>query len=436
MRNFKITLLALFITLTSFAGRIRDIEFSVDSSNFGFSNTYSINVNLIKKNGKRIKLYANTPSLHWYKIKVEGNFVKSFKDGVITFDQTKINPSNCLNSITVSYKNSHQLSTKIKYPYVQNILIKTKTVLANRFNKLDYGLVFNTGDTTIASQNLFDLSRLMIQGDSNLIVQNNQIMIKIEHPSQVKNTSIHVADLQNPEINLTKSLTLTFPTNLDIYANGTDGFNGRKGSNASYRSSNGSKGGDGENGSNAPNVKIYVEPIEYESTLYLSINYFTSSGINHFDLLNFEGKPIQIFANGGNGGDGGNGGNGANGKITSKVISPKGGNGGEGGNGGRGGNGGKVELIFLQYPKDFRPYFLVFNYGGQGGKKGRGGDKGKGVYTNASPDQLKNKVFDGNDGVSGINGINGHNGPTPINKYYTKDQLEKELEIVKISGIK
>ena len=104
MRHFQITILAILITLTSFAGRIRDIEFKVDSSNFGFSNTYSINVNLIKKNGKRIKLYANTPSLHWYKIKVEGNFVKSFKDGVITFDQTKIDPSNCLSFIKVTYK--------------------------------------------------------------------------------------------------------------------------------------------------------------------------------------------------------------------------------------------------------------------------------------------------------------------------------------------
>ena len=72
-----ILFLGAFLFSTSlFAGRIRDIDFVVDSSNFCKTNTFSITVFLIKKNGKRITLKPNEFSIHWSKIKVKGEILK------------------------------------------------------------------------------------------------------------------------------------------------------------------------------------------------------------------------------------------------------------------------------------------------------------------------------------------------------------------------
>ena len=147
----------LFLSTASYAGRIRDLDFTIDTSNFGVTNSYSITVFLIKKNGKRITLTPNHFSLYWGKLKVTGQHILSFKHGLVTFDQSSIFNGNNKTVLDVSYNNGqHTMQADIIYPFVNSLNINNNSINVNHFNAFDYDLVFNNGKTTSHSNNLFN----------------------------------------------------------------------------------------------------------------------------------------------------------------------------------------------------------------------------------------------------------------------------------------
>ena len=129
------TLIFLSIILfssTTFAGKIRDIDFNIDSSNFSKNNTFAITVYLIKKSGKRIVIAPNTFSIYWNKIKVNGQHISSFKHGIVTFNQQLISGTNNTCNIEVIYNGSDiKLQKPIIYPYVKGLIIKNNKIPVN-----------------------------------------------------------------------------------------------------------------------------------------------------------------------------------------------------------------------------------------------------------------------------------------------------------------
>ena len=181
---------------------------------------------------------------------------------------------------------------------------------------------------------------------------------------------------------------------------------------------------------NANDIKIFIDIIDKNKKVYFKINSIYSNQPDQFDLVEFKGLPIEIFANGGNGGNGGDGGDGRNGKIDldKEIISPNGGNGGNAGNGANGGNGGKIKIYFKKVEKDYSHYFIPFNFAGKKGTSGKPGKEGRGDYVNSSAKDKKARILDGKEGLKGKNGRDGKNGP-PIEKII----LPKE-DFQRISG--
>lgn len=431
----KIVLLLLIITpLFCFSARIRDIEFSIDSSSFGVENSFQISVNLIKKNGKRIHLKPNVFSFQWSKVKVKGENILSFNNGVIIFDQTKITKDNYQTKILVSYdmgrKGKHLLEKTINLPYITDIQIINKHLKVNTPESIQYLLTFNNGKSTLSSQSLFSSDNISLKGDTNLVLSQNTFYLKLSDPAEFDSLLIFGSSASNPEFNFKKWLPLLYPSNAIIYGSGKDGVSGRNGINGRKYSKSGSNGFAGKSGGNADNVKVFIDIIERDEKVFFKINSIFSNKPHQSDLIEFKGLPIEIFANGGIGGNGGNGGNGQDGRIDleEKIISPKGGNGGDAGNAGNGGNGGSIELFFKKTEKDYTHYFIAFNYGGKKGIPGKGGLAGRGDYLNAAAKDKAAKILDGNTGINGKSGRDGFNGPIISKSYLLKDDFQKALD--------
>ncbi|MBI1837965.1 MAG: hypothetical protein HYR91_11945, partial [Flavobacteriia bacterium] len=110
----------LFIGNT-FAFKVIDINYTIDSSNFGSQNSFSISVNLINKRGKSFTVIPNENILKWKKITVKGNHILGSKNGVIHFDQTAVNAMNNKIELEVSYDNIQSYTQVINLPYVKGI---------------------------------------------------------------------------------------------------------------------------------------------------------------------------------------------------------------------------------------------------------------------------------------------------------------------------
>lgn len=430
----KIVLIILIIfPLVSFSARIRDIEFSIDSSSFGIDNYFKISVNLIKKNGKRIHLEPNVFAFQWSKVNVIGENILSFSNGVVYFNQTNINRNNYKTKIVVSYnlgrKGKHTLEQTINLPFVTEISLKNEHVKVNKAENIQYLLKFNNGKSTIAKRSLFDFEDINLNSDSNLIATKYKIHFELTDPSD-KDSILIIGKLkEEKEILFTQKLPLLYSNVTQINGNGRDGANGNNGTNGRKYSQNGTNAFAGKNGSNANDIKIFIDIINKNNKVFFKINSVFSNQPNQFDLIEFKGLPIEIFANGGNGGNGGSGGNGRDGKINldKKIISPNGGNGGNAGNGGNGGNGGKIIIYFRKIEKDYSHYFIPFNFAGKKGTSGTPGKEGRGDYVNSSKKDKKARILDGKEGLRGKNGRDGKNGATIKKVFLSEVEFQKIL---------
>ncbi len=409
MKTF-IFILLLFISPSFFAGGIRDIDFSIDSSNFGVNNSFTLTIYLIKKSGKKIEVKPNEMSLHWNQIQVTGTHISTFKHGVATFNQTEITGANNTCELEVSCDHQKQTIKKtIRLPYLTGIIIKNTIISVNHYAPLSYDLIFSNGKTSPFNPLLFNETNLVSTSSSEVKFDGSNYMLKLDDPVSYESIDVNLKNKLNDQIIGSKRMIVEYPTSCRVESFGNNGRSGSNGSNGSSYSQSGSSGTSGENGTPGKDVKIYAKISNMNSVDFLVLQIFYSDGRHQSEILKHDGRPIIVSTYGGNGGSGGNGGNGMYGYIdkTKQIDSPRGGNGGNGGNAGSGGNGGNVYFIFNNETGDLSSYFSLSTKGGDAGFPGVGGQGGKGNYSDAL---LLGKILSSRDGSNGTNGVAGTSG--------------------------
>ncbi len=430
MKNILIFTL-LFLSTTSYAGRIRDLDFTIDTSNFGVNNTFTITVFLIKKNGKRITLAPNQFSLYWGKLKVTGQHILSFKHGLVTFDQSSIFNGNNKTILDISYNNGqHTMQADIIYPYVNSLNINNNSITVNHFNAFDYDLVFSNGKTTNHSNNLFNENNLINTSSPDIKISDSKIMLQLEEPSLSENIKLSFKNKLNDQFLGEKLVNISYPTTCRIEVHGIDGANGIDGKDGVKTSEIGSKGTNGQNGLKGKDIVVLAKTKNVNSKRYIILQTFATDGSHQTEIIWFDGSPIVINSNGGNGGNGGKGGDGMKGLIdkTKQINSPNGGNGGNGGNAGNAGNAGNVNVIISKSSEDLKSFFSISSNGGTAGKIGIGGSGGKGDYSDTN---LAGKILttrDGKQGNNGIRGVDGTNGIINTPQIVSEEEWIKQYE--------
>lgn len=406
-------LVAICISTSTFAGRIRDIDFSIDTSNFGRTNTFEITVFLIKKSGKRITMAPNQFSLYWGKLQVTGQHIQSFKHGIITFDQNAINSENNKIVLDISYNDrQHTMQSNIVFPYVKSIKIRNNTIPVNHLVSIDYDLIFSNGKKTSHDNSLLNESNLISTSSSEVTISNSQFMVQLNEPAQFDSLKVGFKSKLSDIILDEKMVKIEYPTTCAIYATGTDGANGQNGKDGAKYSENGTSASSGQNGGNGKDIRIFAKTMTVNNKKYIILQSFSSNGTHQTEVIWYDGRPIIVSANGGQGGNGGNGGNGMKGLIdkTKQINFPNGGNGGNGGNAGSGGNAGTIYFVFNSSSEDLKSYFSTTTQGGQPGIYGNGGNGAKGDYSDLL---LGGKILttrDGKQGNYGMKGSFGKNG--------------------------
>jgi hypothetical protein len=402
------SILLIFLN-TSFAKKITDISFEIDSSSYGITNTIGIKLFLIHKKGNPTVLKPNENSMKWRKVRVTADHLISFNRGVLFFNQGEITSSNNTMNIEVNYDNTHTYKLTVRLPYVKGMIILSNYIFANELKPLDYELIFSNGKTAIPSESLFPEANFMNASAKEVEFIGSSIQMKIMEPSKTETVKL---TLKNRLTNLVlgeKSLIVDYPVTCQILASGTDGHSGANGNPGKKYSENGLPGTNGENGTNALDVKIIAKVRKVNQNTFVSIYSYLSNGKSNTFLIKYIGQPIVIKANGGNGGNGGIGGKGSDGLIdtTKNINSPNGGNGGNGGNAGYGGNAGNISFVFDKNSGDISNLFSIENRAGLTGQIGLGGAGGKGDNKKTKLIGTVLKVKDGLVGVDGQSGING-----------------------------
>lgn len=442
MKKITPILISLFITKLSFAIDVEHLTFSIDSSGYGITNQFNITVNLINKRGRIVAVRPNEFLLKWKKIKVQGEHILSVKDGIVSFNQQKINSNNNKIELTVSYQSFEGApiiyqSKKLVLPFVRGLIIKNNSILVNSPTTLNYELIFNNGITAKPNEKLFNQQNIGSSSNSKIAWKNCQFQLNIQEPIPDDNVSLILKNKSTNELLGEKKLTIEYLTTCTINNSGLDGFNGQNGLSGRVASENGSNGTSGEHGSNALNLKILVRSSVINNSLYLTLHTFSSDGNYGSNIIKYNGTPIIIKANGGDGGNGGKGGDGMSGTVDTlrKINSPYGGNGGNGGHGGNAGNGGKITLIFDQATGDLSNYFEIEVREGTPGNPGQGGNAGSGDYKETGLIGTLLSVNRGSEGISGQRGNPGNSGiifPTRIvsseewNSLYDKLIIERK----------
>ena len=414
---------AFLFSTTLFAGRIRDIDFVVDSTNFCKTNTFSITVFLIKKNGKRITLTPNELSIHWNKIKVTGQHLISFNRGIVKFDQQAVTTGNNSANLEITYNNL-SMQLPITFPYVTGLILKNNTIAVNHPMTLDYELIFNNGKTALPSPTLFNENNFVNSSVSEVNLVRSSFLIRLDEPAAYETVELLIKNrLNNQELGK-KIMSLEYPTTCKIDGSGNSGANGINGANGKKTSESGSNGTNGSNGQTGVSVRVFTTTKIFNQTKFVIIHAFYSDNRHQTEVLKFDGQPIVISTNGGNGGSGGNGGIGSNGSINiaTKVNSPMGGHGGSGGTAGSGGNAGNISLIFTPEITNSSTIFSTSSNGGFAGAIGVGGKGGKGDYSDVKFIGKVLNTRDGNNGNNGLSGQNGLNALTPNFKTLTIEE--------------
>lgn len=404
----------LFLSTTLHAAKFRDIDFSLDTTNFGSTNSFSMTVYLIKKSGKKVALLPNQFSFHWNKINVKGLYIISFKQGIVTFDQTKIIKGSNSIVLDVSYNNNeHSIQKPLTLPYVKGIIIQNSIIPVNHTAMLGYQLIFSNGKLASPSPTLFDENNFVNTSPKEVVLKGATIMMKLDEPVSYETVEISFKNKLNDQALGSKTMIIEYPTSCRIEAFGNDGPHGSNGSNGRKTSEHGTSGTSGGNGAAGRDVRVFAKMQNLGDKKFLIIQSFYSDNRHQTEVIKYEGKLISINTNGGNGGNGGIGGNGMPGLIdtTKNINSPIGGDGGNGGNAGSGGNAGTIYLVFSAESGDLSSIFEISTRGGQPGIPGNGGTGGKGDYTKT---KIIGKIISNKDGKTGTNGMPGANGMSTI----------------------
>lgn len=411
---FLLGFLFLTTTLPLHAAKFRDIDFSLDTTNFGTTNSFSITIYLIKKNGKKVTLLPNQFSIHWNKIEVKGLNITSFKHGIATFDQTKIIKGSNSIVLDVSYNNhEHSIQKPLTLPYVKGIVIQNSMIPVNHTAMLGYQLIFSNGKLASPSPNLFDENNFVNTSPIEVVLKGATIMMKLNEPVSYETVEVSIKNKLNDQSLGSKTMIIEYPTSCRIEAYGNDGIHGSNGSNGKKTSESGTSGTNGANGTSGRDVRVFAKMENVNDKKFLILQTFYSDNRHQTEIIKYEGKLISINTNGGNGGNGGIGGNGMPGLIdtTKNINSPIGGNGGNGGNAGSGGNAGTIYLVFSKESGDLSSIFEISTRGGQAGIPGNGGIGGKGDYTKT---KLVGKIISNKDGKAGTNGSPGAYGMSTL----------------------
>jgi len=403
-----LTFLLVFFNI-SHAKKVTDIIFEIDSSSFGVSNSIGIKVILIHKRGNPTVLKPNETSMKWRKVRVTSDHFIGFNQGVLSFNQGNITPSNNTMNIEVSYDGKHSYKQTIRLPYVKGMILLSNYIFANELKPLEYELIFSNGKTAAPNEKLFTEANFLNVSAKEVEMIGSSIQMKISEPATTETVKLILKSRLTNQLLGEKSLIIDYPTTCQILASGSDGYNGTNGNPAKNYSENGLPGTNGENGTNALDVKIVAKVRKVNQTSFVSIHSYLSNGKSNIYLIKYIGQPIIIKANGGNGGNGGIGGKGSDGLIdtTKNINSPNGGNGGNGGNAGHGGNAGKISFVFDNTSGDISNLFTVENHAGLPGQIGLGGKGGKGDNKKTKLIGTILKVKDGFSGTNGQAGISG-----------------------------
>jgi hypothetical protein len=416
MKTLLLTAL-LLATNALYAGRIRDIDFRIDTLAFGTKNTFTITVYLIKKNGKRIELKPNESSLYWSRISVKGEHILAFKHGLITFNQAQITKENNSIVLEVSYnQNEHSIQKPITFPYVKGMMIQNSTIAVNHAAAFDYQLLFSNGKTAPGHQKLFDANNFQTDTSPEVKLTGSTLMIQLDEPAAFETIDLSIKNRLTDEVLGSRTLLIAYPSSCRIDKFGNDGKSGKNGTDGKKTSENGTAGSNGESGTSGRDVRIFAKLVKSNNINYLVLHIFDAKNIAQSEVLQYNGQPIPVSTYGGRGGNGGNGGNGMNGLIDKEkqIDSPKGGNGGMAGNAGSGGNGGNV---FLVYPSETGDISSVFSFETQAGGSGIAGTGGKGGKGDYSDSKTLGKVLTNKDGNDGTNGAAGSGGVSGQVKY-------------------
>jgi hypothetical protein len=238
----------------------------------------------------------------------------------------------------------------------------------------------------------------------------------IKHPTSFEdntaNIQITVTDKEEV-FQITDSVRMNFKGDLNIDAQGANGFDGESQNNRSDRLllRDGKHGENGTNGSDGQNSDVYESKIWSENGLtYVYVRNQRTNEIWRYKTLG-EGKINFNLqgGNGGNGGDGGDGGNGRDGALSNgKYTRPgNGGDGGHGGNSGNGGNGGTVHITIHPNNSQIETKLMYFTDGGNRGNTGKGGKAGKPgtPVTGQTPGKMGRTGISGRSGRNGLDGI-------------------------------
>lgn len=395
-----------FLANHSYAKKITDISFEVDSSNFGITNTIGIKVSLFHKRGAATILNPNESSLKWKKIVITCEHLISLNRGVLTFNQSEITALNNTMNIEVVYDKLHSYKQTIKLPYIKGIIINSSYITVNTLKPIDYELIFSNGRTAVSNESLFAEANIMNVSSNEIEMIGSNYQIKLNEPTASETSKIILKNRLTNQLLGEKNLIIDYPISAKINASGVDGLNGANGNAGKNPSENGLPGTNGENGTNALDVKIVAKIQKLNNSTFITVHSFLSNNKSRIDIIKYTGQPIYIYAYGGNGGNGGAGGKGADGLIDSlkKINSPNGGNGGNGGNAGHGGNGGKITFIFDKQTGDISNLFEIHNLPGTVGQIGTGGKGGK---ADNKSTKLIGQILKLKDGISGRNGQTG-----------------------------
>ena len=281
--KFYTFLICLFTLLSASAKKVTDIDFDIDSSNFGVSNSYSLKIYLINKKGKRNLLSPGEFSLKWNKIKVTGDHILSFRHGIVVFNQPDIQASNNNCTIEVSYDNVHYMKKTFKLPYVKGMIINTNSILVNKYQVFDYQLVFNNGKTSSPSESLFYRSNIVSLCPSEVDFNGDKVQVKLFDVVAYETLKLKFKNKQNEQVLGEKTILLEYPT-----TSGANGQNGQNGANGKTVSEVGKSGSNGSNGTNASKVLVFVKSKIVNGTTFYVLHYFLSDGTKstfHFVYL-------------------------------------------------------------------------------------------------------------------------------------------------------
>lgn len=389
------------------AQKYKEMFLHIDSTNFGKTNHFYLDIVRVKKKGKQVLTNLQSSKRDWKDFWVTVPEHLSFNMGICTYDIAKITAENQYCTIKIKDEDSGLEKTiSFNLPYVTGVSINSTLLKANRYTTLDYGLIFSNGRTN-ADNSLLATNQIEVKTSSEKITaRGGEMFLYLDQPYHQSTIEIQILNDYTNQVLGSKVMEIDYPSTASYKWNGSSGQSGNSGSYGSSPSGNASNGGHGRDGTDGVSAKILVYEMTVNNETFLILKVFTDDGGQRSEVLRYLGENITIESIGGSGGNGGNGGKGGDGKIDKEnnVDSPHAGNGGNGGNGGDAGSGGNIQIYFHENVYRLASKFEVKNFAGMPGTAGEAGKAGKGDYSESKLLGILFSTKGGTDGQPGIAG--------------------------------